>query len=91
MPAAEQQAYVAVLNSAFFTWYFRTVVPRKGRLFAELKINHLVDFPIPEPNRWSDAIVSQLASLSRRAAQSEIDLMTAKLFSLSARESRIVR
>jgi len=37
----------AFLNSKFATWYFRTIEPRKGRVFAELKIKHLSVFPIP--------------------------------------------
>ncbi len=37
----------ALLNSSFMTWYFRAVEPRRGRAFAELKIKHLVDFPLP--------------------------------------------
>ncbi len=38
----------ALLNSAFMTWYFRTIEPRQGRVFAELKIKHLVAFPLPD-------------------------------------------
>jgi hypothetical protein len=37
----------ALLNSRFMTWYFRTIEPRRGRVFAELKIKHLVAFPLP--------------------------------------------
>ncbi|MCI0335184.1 MAG: N-6 DNA methylase [Planctomycetes bacterium] len=37
----------AMLNSRFMTWYFRTIEPRKGRVFAELKIKHLSAFPVP--------------------------------------------
>jgi hypothetical protein len=37
----------ALLNSRFMTWYFRTVEPRQGRAFAELKIKHLRSFPLP--------------------------------------------
>jgi hypothetical protein len=29
------------------TWYFRTIEPRKGRVFAEIKIKHLNAFPLP--------------------------------------------
>ncbi|MBI2807447.1 MAG: N-6 DNA methylase [Planctomycetes bacterium] len=35
-----------LLNSDFMTWYFRTIEPRRGRVFAELKIKHLTTFPI---------------------------------------------
>ncbi len=37
----------ALLNSPFMTWYFRAIEPRQGRVFAELKIKHLVTFPLP--------------------------------------------
>ena len=37
----------ALLNSRFMTWYFRTIEPRQGRVFAELKIKHLEVFPLP--------------------------------------------
>ncbi len=46
--AAVLAAHVALLNSRFMTWYFRTQVPRVGRLFAELKIEHLAVFPLPD-------------------------------------------
>ena len=37
----------ALLNSALSTWWFRTVEPRKGRAFAEVKIKHLTALPLP--------------------------------------------
>jgi hypothetical protein len=37
----------ALLNSRFMTWFFRTIEPRQGRVFAELKIKHLTTFPLP--------------------------------------------
>jgi hypothetical protein len=37
----------ALLNSKLMTWYFRVIEPRKGRVFAELKIKHLNIFPLP--------------------------------------------
>jgi len=36
-----------LLNSRALTWYFRAIEPRKGRVFAELKIKHLAAFPLP--------------------------------------------
>ncbi|MGH9509775.1 MAG: TaqI-like C-terminal specificity domain-containing protein, partial [Terriglobales bacterium] len=42
-------AVAAVLNSKFMTWFFRTIEPRKGRMFAEVKIKHLRTFPLPCP------------------------------------------
>jgi len=44
----------ALLNSKIITWYFRTIEPRKGRVFAELKIKHLSVFPIPVCARKAD-------------------------------------
>jgi len=38
----------AFLNSSFATWFFRTIEPRQGRLFAEVKIKHLSRIPLPE-------------------------------------------
>jgi len=38
----------ALLNSRFMTWYFRLIHPREGRVFAEVKIKHLKEFPLPE-------------------------------------------
>jgi type I restriction-modification system DNA methylase subunit len=43
----ELDGLCAILNSYFMTWYFRTIEPRKGRVFAELKIKHLETFPLP--------------------------------------------
>ena len=37
---------LAILNSSLSTWYFLTIQPRKGKLFAEIKINHLAEIPI---------------------------------------------
>lgn len=39
----------AFLNSSLATWWFRTAMPRKGRLFAELKLTHLSRLPAPAP------------------------------------------
>lgn len=61
MGELEMRAYVALLNSALTTWYFRTVQPRVGKLFAELKIQHLADFPVPPPERWTVGAVHGLA------------------------------
>nr|WP_211232599.1 TaqI-like C-terminal specificity domain-containing protein [Brachyspira alvinipulli] len=42
--------FLGILNSKFLTWYYRTIQPRKGKLFAELKINVLNSFPMPNIN-----------------------------------------
>ena len=40
------KAILALLNSNLGTWYFNIIQPRKGKLFAEIKINHLNQIPI---------------------------------------------
>jgi RecB family exonuclease len=57
--------FCALLNSPFMTWYFRTTHPRKGRVFAELKIKHLSRFPLPP----ADTHPSQLERLNALGAQ----------------------
>ena len=63
MTTLEVRAVVAILNSQFMTWYFRTIQPRVGRMFAELKIVHLRDFPIPV---LSYAAARSLATLATK-------------------------
>lgn len=41
---------LAILNSKMGTWYFLTIQPRKGKLFAEIKINHLAEIPVCKVN-----------------------------------------
>ena len=47
MPTHRLIYAAAALNSPLATLYFRTIQPRTGKLFAELKITHLEDIPIP--------------------------------------------
>jgi hypothetical protein len=60
----------ALLNSGFMTWYFRTIEPRRGRVFAELKIKHLTDFPLPPQTltRNGCASLNQLGARRRKLA-----------------------
>jgi hypothetical protein len=89
MSATELRAHVALLNSSLLTWYYRTIQPRTGRLFAELKIHHLGDFPLPKPDRWaSEAIeaLARLAAAGRRdgdaAVCDRVDAVVAQLYPL---------
>lgn len=74
----------AVLNSRFSTWFFRAIQPRTGKLFAELKITHLEDIPIPFANEpWAhtagDAIEAWLAepaSIAESLARFDKELLT---------------
>jgi hypothetical protein len=98
MADSELLAYLALLNSRFMTWYFRTVQPRTGRLFAELKIQHLVDFPRPAAAAWARALpeLARLAAEAERLAAGEeetagvdaaIDAAVAAAFGLAPPES----
>ena len=64
----------AILNSKFATWYFRTIEPRKGRVFAELKIKHLSVFPIPREPSGCQALndlAKQRIALAQKAFTSK--------------------
>ena len=45
--ALDLDGLCALLNSKVMTWYFRAIEPREGRTFAEIKIKHLEDMPLP--------------------------------------------
>lgn len=92
----ELRGFLGVLNSRFMTWYFRAVQPRVGRLFAELKINHLVDFPLP-PRGVADLgpLVDQLEQLAAEDAdlayaQSILDDAVDHAYGLSSGERTLV-
>jgi hypothetical protein len=55
----------AFLNSSFATWFLRTIEPREGRAFAEVKIKHLRRLPLPE----SVAQIGECARLNSLGAQ----------------------
>ena len=54
----------ALLNSRPMTAYFRLIEPRRGRVFSELKIKHLGQFPLPLATDATHAIA--LNDLGRR-------------------------
>jgi len=83
--AAEQRAVVALLNSSLLTWCFRAQVPRVGRLFAELKIQHLAALPLAPLDRAS---IGRLDRLAARRDHRAIDALVADLYRLSASERR---
>ncbi|MCP4445743.1 MAG: N-6 DNA methylase [Myxococcales bacterium] len=92
-----RQAIVALLNSSFMTWYFRAIQPRKGRLFAELKLIHLRDFPLPGECRWRN-IEDRLALLERKGRRlglasvlEQVDALVESAFEISPREREVIR
>jgi len=58
----------ALLNSPFMTWYFRAIEPRKGRVFAELKIKHLTVFPLPG-GAGESSVCTKLNSLGKQRSE----------------------
>lgn len=79
----------ALLNSRFLTWYFRTIEPRQGRAFAELKIKHLATFPLPpqvqQPNGCRR--LNRLGARRRNGARLDaaIEALVLELFGIDAR------
>ena len=60
--AISLRALTGLLNSALLTWYFRAIQPRVGKVFAELKINQLHQFPLP-PVKCHESLSRDLAPL----------------------------
>jgi hypothetical protein len=91
------EALTALLNSRFMTWYFRAVQPRVGRLFAELKLVHLRDFPMPNKGAWR-RVVAPLAALAIRARSEaapsvakEVDRLVECAFDISPQEREVIK
>jgi hypothetical protein len=85
------------LNSTLATWCFRTIQPRAGRIFAELKLVHLNRLPVPPPSDDGDiARVVRLVGLLRQpgaggaGALGALDHVFSRLARLTAAESRLV-
>ncbi|MBT8495248.1 MAG: N-6 DNA methylase, partial [Deltaproteobacteria bacterium] len=100
LPRARQTSllsYLGLLQSSLYTWYFRTEQPRVGRLFAELKIVHLRDFPVPKDGAWL-AGHAHLAELTRALETQpgdhqlleELDQWVYRLFELDDAERQLV-
>jgi SAM-dependent methyltransferase len=74
-------ALAGLLNSAALTRYFRAVVPRVGRAFAELKIHHLAGFPLPAPAAYARhrGALARLAARLAAAAAADDRVTSARL------------
>ena len=62
--------YLGILNSRLLTWYYQTMQPRVGKMFAEIKINLINDFPIraidfsnPDDVRRHDKLVRSVEKM----------------------------
>ncbi|MCD6366048.1 MAG: Eco57I restriction-modification methylase domain-containing protein, partial [Bacteroidales bacterium] len=94
--------YIAtILNSSLITWYFRSIQPRTGRLFAELKLVHLNEFPIPLGDKRGISLISSLGQKAAKAQATnshkfseilnEINLAVFHLYNLSNSEIEIIK
>jgi len=85
--ALDLDGLCALLNSPFMTWYFRTVEPRRGRVFAELKIKHLRDFPLPTLEADGCRRLNDLGARRKTDASLEgrIDALVDRLFGIPAK------
>lgn len=77
----------ALLNSNLMTWFYRTVQPRTGKLFAELKLCHLRRFPFP---KQLGSILELGACAMNGTSTKGIDLASEDLFDLDSRERSLV-
>lgn len=95
--------YTGVLNSKFMTWYFNALQPRKGKLFAELKINQLASFPVPhfDKNNFHHEkiinLVEKLSTQEKKIDREEIgklmydlDELVYQIFELTQSERLII-
>ncbi len=93
---ADLGAYLGLLGSSLYTWYFRTEQPRIGRLFSELKICHLRGFPIPDARTWASArgplgeLARALEDDPKDELRAHLDELVAELFGLDAEEQEQV-
>ncbi len=86
------------LNSSLATWSFRAIQPRKGRLFAELKLVHLNRLPVPRPRSGEEIgrivrIVRRLRGRNGRpsaAGRRLLDDLFGEMAGLSQAEGRLV-
>lgn len=92
---------LGILNSKLATWCYRTIQPRKGRLFAELKINVLRQIPLKEPTMEEAhriiELVDQVITLKKEQSNTdtfsierEIDECVYKTFNLNSTEIMLI-
>jgi hypothetical protein len=98
--ATDLRACAALLNSTLMTWFFRAEQPRTGRLFAELKLVHLREFPRPTAQVWSE-VAAELAGFAselehesdpraRETLSARIDELVERAFELSPAERKLI-
>jgi hypothetical protein len=92
---------LAILNSKLATWFYRTVQPRKGKLFAELKINVLKQIPIKETSTDNQKqiieLVDKIISVKKENSKADagsiedvIDQLIFDIFMLSKEQRQVI-
>jgi hypothetical protein len=69
--SVDMRVFLGILNSRLLTWYYRTVQPRVGKMFAEIKINLISDFPMP--------FRGSLSALQKKSCQRLVELVNQML------------
>lgn len=93
--------FLGILNSTLMTWYYNTIQPRKGKLFAELKINQLKKFPIKidilNHNIIASLVIEVMEKMKQEANKKEINILLNRidelvfqLYSLNQEEINII-
>jgi hypothetical protein len=92
---------LAILNSKIATWFYRVIQPRKGKLFAELKINVLKQIPfknvIIEKQKPIINLAEKILAQKKYSPEAvtsdleaEIDQLVYELYDLTENEIAIV-
>ncbi|MBN1971506.1 MAG: hypothetical protein JW870_19230 [Candidatus Delongbacteria bacterium] len=67
---------LGILNSKLATWFYRTVQPREGKIFAELKINVLKQIPIKESSLSNQKTIIELVDKILIAKKNKLKIDT---------------
>ncbi len=92
---------LGILNSNVATWFYRAIQPRKGKLFAELKINVLKQIPIknvlvkhqkPIINLVDKIILAKKSNLQKDTSKQEAQIsnLVYDLYGLTKNEIKLV-
>ena len=92
---------LGILNSKLATWFYRSVQPRKGKLFAELKINVLKQIPMKETTLSNQKLIVELveklliarkkdSSADTSLMEDEIDRIVYEIFMISDEQRQMI-
>jgi len=92
---------LGILNSKLATWFYRSIQPRKGKIFAELKINVLKQIPMKETTLSNQKLIGGLvekvliakkkeSSADTSSMEDEIDRIVYEIFMLSDEQRQMI-